>query len=224
VSTVHLPTPIINNLTLCKKNLYWAKNGISINLVSFRTPTLDYRSDACKYGLGGYNIYAERAWRLQIPQECIGHAHINTLEFMASVILISIDIIYNNVSPNDCLLSQTDSTTAAGWLKKSNFSDSISPSESSVRLIIARKSATLIMESSTYLYSQCGLTILELPNEVHSWTLSLLRRLPNQPPSSPACRKNITYLIKMEIIPTLNRNQQLLLPQPLHSTRTTKTT
>jgi hypothetical protein len=90
---VHRPPSNTNNKQsyFMQKNLYWAKNGISINLVSFRTPTLDYRSDACKYGLGGYNIYAERAWRLQIPQECIGHAHINTLEFMASVISISID-------------------------------------------------------------------------------------------------------------------------------------
>ncbi len=81
-------------------------------------------------------------------------AHINTLEFLASIISIWVDILNNQVSANDCFLSQTDSMTAAGWLRKSNFSDSTSPSESSVQLIIARKLATLIMESSTCLYSQ----------------------------------------------------------------------
>jgi hypothetical protein len=125
-------------------------------------------------------------------------------------------------------------------LKKSNFSDSISPSESSVRLIIARKSATLIMESSTYLYSQCGLTILELPNEVHSWTLSLLRRLPNQPPSSPACCKNMnipcqdgdhSYIQSESIITSTsttslnqnNKNYLVPLWKPSEATNSTET-
>ncbi len=134
--------------------LFMGKNGISLNLVTFRSPTIYYRSDACEYGLGGYNIYAGRAWRFQIPQDCIGRAHINTLEFLASVISIWIDIFYNNINVEDCLLSQTDSTTAAGWLKKSNFSDQITASEASIRLIIARKLATMIMDSSTRLYSQ----------------------------------------------------------------------
>ena len=125
---VYIPTPIIHDLSLCKKFLSWAKDGISLNLVTYRTPTTYYRSDACEYGLGGYNIYAGRAWRFQIPPECIGRAHINTLEFLASVISIWVDIINDNVCVNDCFLSQTDSTTAAGWLKKSNFPDSTSPS------------------------------------------------------------------------------------------------
>jgi hypothetical protein len=134
---VFIPNPIIDDLTLCTKFLEWAKNGISLNLVTFRTPSIYLRSDACEYGLGGYNIYSGKAWRLKIPSDCIGCTHINTLEFIASIISIWIDIYNKDISQNDCILSQTDSTTAAGWLKKSNFSDSVPKTESSIRMIIA---------------------------------------------------------------------------------------
>jgi hypothetical protein len=30
------------------------------------------RSDACKYGLGGYKLYLGTTWRSQIPQDLIG--------------------------------------------------------------------------------------------------------------------------------------------------------
>jgi hypothetical protein len=52
-----LPTPVLDDLILCKKFLQWAKNGISMNLASSRSPSIYIRSDACKYGIGGYNIY-----------------------------------------------------------------------------------------------------------------------------------------------------------------------
>jgi hypothetical protein len=115
---VYILTPILHVLSLCKKFLSWVKDRISLNLVTFCTPTIYYRSDACEYGLGGYNTYAGRACRFQIPPDCVWQAHINTLEFLASTISIWVDILNNNVSANDCFLSQTDSTTAAGWLKK----------------------------------------------------------------------------------------------------------
>jgi hypothetical protein len=48
-------------------------------------------------------------------------------------------------------LSQTDSTSAAGWLQKSNFADSI---DESVQLSIARKLAVLLIDTKSCLYSQ----------------------------------------------------------------------
>ena len=45
------------------------------------------------------------------------------LEFVTSTIGPWIDLIENNLPPLTCILSMTDSTTSAGWLKKSNFQD-----------------------------------------------------------------------------------------------------
>jgi hypothetical protein len=50
-----LPNPVLDDLILCNNFLYWAKNGIFMNLVSSRYPSIFLRSDACEYGLGGYN-------------------------------------------------------------------------------------------------------------------------------------------------------------------------
>jgi hypothetical protein len=149
-----LPTPIIEDLLLCKNFLKWARNGISMNLISTHSPSIYIRSDACENGLGGYNIYSGKAWRLQIPTDLLDRAHINTLEFFASVISIRIEVSGNSTRSFECILAQSDNTSAAGWLKKSNFMDSLHPTESSIRLIIARKLASLVMDSESCLYSQ----------------------------------------------------------------------
>lgn len=85
---VFIPSPILEDLALCKQFLYRAKTGISLNLVSFHKLTSYFRSDACSYGLGGYNIYSGRTWRLKLPPNCVGCTHINTLEFITSMISI----------------------------------------------------------------------------------------------------------------------------------------
>ena len=45
------------------------------------------------------------------------------LEFLALCIGPWIDIIEDNIPPLSCTLSETDSSTTAGWLQKSNFKD-----------------------------------------------------------------------------------------------------
>jgi hypothetical protein len=120
---------------MCKNLLQWANTRISLHLITLCSPITYILSDTCEYGLGGYNIYSGRVWRFQLPIDCIGRAHINTLEFVASVISIWIEIHNNFINPYDCILSQMESTTKAGWLRKSNFSESISTDESSIRLI-----------------------------------------------------------------------------------------
>jgi hypothetical protein len=149
-----VPSPVLEDLRLCQKILHWAADGISLNLVSFRQPSIFYRSDKGETGLGGYNIYSGAAWHLKLPTRYIKRAHINTLEFLVFIISIWVDMYNNKVQANDCILSQTDSTTAAGWLRKSNFSDSLLSSESSLCLIVAWKLASLIIDSSTCLYYQ----------------------------------------------------------------------
>ncbi len=127
---VFIPSSILDDLILCKQFLNRAQNGIFLNLISFRKLTSFFRSDACACGLGDY------------------------LEFIASVISIWIGINDKYIQHYECILSQRESTSAAGWLKKTSFSDNISPAEFSIWLIIARKLAGLFMESSTCLYSQ----------------------------------------------------------------------
>ena len=43
-----------------------AKQGIDMNLITYRRPTHVYRSDSCPAGLGGYS-HAGFAWRYPLP-------------------------------------------------------------------------------------------------------------------------------------------------------------
>lgn len=68
----YLPQPVVDDLILCQQFLCWAKNGISINLISSSKLSVCMRSDACEYGLGGYNIYTGCAWRIKFPSTYTG--------------------------------------------------------------------------------------------------------------------------------------------------------
>ena len=74
------------------KILKKAHLGISMNLLTFREPTIAYRSDACPAGMGGYSNNG-RSWRFQIPQHLQFRATINMLEHLASTIRPWIDIL-----------------------------------------------------------------------------------------------------------------------------------
>jgi len=127
----------ISDLHICLTMLDHAATGISINNIVFRKPTTFYRSDASEFGLGGYNLISGLAWRFQLPVNLC-------------VITIGVDIINNKIAPEDCILSQSDSTSATGWLRKSNFYDS---EDSSIQLVTSRQLATLILNSKSCLYS-----------------------------------------------------------------------
>jgi hypothetical protein len=58
---------------------------------------------------------------------------LNTLEFLSSYVGIYMEKENGNVEPLEVLLAQTDSTSAAGWLRKSNFDADIQP----LHLVIA---------------------------------------------------------------------------------------
>jgi hypothetical protein len=125
--------------------------GVSINNIVFRKPTTFYCSDASEFGLGGYNIISGRAWRFEIPSHLRLRTSLNSLEFLACVITIWIDFSENRISPEECILSQSDSTSATGWLRKSNFADA---DDSIVQLVTTRQLALIIIDSKSCLYSQ----------------------------------------------------------------------
>jgi hypothetical protein len=66
------------DLNLFQKFLRWANNGISLNLISYRSPTIFLRSDTSSTGLGGYNIYSGRVALLSsnTPIRKSTHQHI----------------------------------------------------------------------------------------------------------------------------------------------------
>ena len=139
------------DLHICLQMLDEASTGISINNIVFRKPNIFYRSDASEFGIGGYNLISGSAWRFELPIHLRLRSSLNSLEFLASVITIWVDILENKVFPEDCILSQSDSTSAIGWLRKSNFSDD---EDSIIQMITARHLATLILKSKACLYSQ----------------------------------------------------------------------
>jgi hypothetical protein len=141
----------IADLHICLKMLDDATLGIPINHIVFRKPNIFYRSDAYEFGIGGYNLISGRAWRFELPVNLRLRSSLNSLEFIASVITIWVDILENKISPEDCILSQSDSTSASGWLRKSNFSGD---EDSIIQMITARHLASLILQSKSCLYSQ----------------------------------------------------------------------
>lgn len=132
------------DLALHSDFLSYAKQGVSLNNVSFRKPTHIYQSDACEFSSGSYNIISGRAWRWEIPVHLQLCTSINTPEFLAFMLMIWIDITLDLVHLKDCILSQTDNSTAAGWLCKSNFADN---HDETAQLSIVHKLATLIIDT-----------------------------------------------------------------------------
>jgi hypothetical protein len=128
-----------------------AHSGISMNLLTFRRPTIIYRSDASEFGIGGYNITSGIAWRFEIPTDCRLRTSLNSLEFLSCMISIWVDSIHSRIENSDCLLCQTDSSTANGWLRKSNFADKL---DVAIQLSTARQLAKLIIQTKSCLYSQ----------------------------------------------------------------------
>jgi hypothetical protein len=139
------------DLSLLQSFLDYAKEGISLNNIVFRRPTHIYRSDASEFGIRGYNLISGKAWRFEIPTDCHLQTTLNSLEFIACMITIWIDMLSGNIEYELCILSQTDSSTAAGWLRKSNFTDS---GDEIVQMTTARHLANLTIQHKCCLYSQ----------------------------------------------------------------------
>jgi len=145
-----MTSPVKEDLILCKEFLAQCNSGISMNLLTYRQPTHVYRSDACEHGLGGYAILSGKAWRYSIPVDCQNRATINVLEFLGCIVSVWIDILAGELPEEACILSQTDSTSAAGWLQRSSFNEK----QHQLAMDSGRHLARLTINSKTCLYSQ----------------------------------------------------------------------
>ena len=96
-----------------------AGEGISMNLLTFRSPNVIIIGDACEHGLGAFNT-SGRGYSWIIPAWLRGRAHINLLEFLTQVIQIW-DILEGKIKEEDCILAMGDNTSSMGSLRRSNF-------------------------------------------------------------------------------------------------------
>ena len=131
-----------------------AHRGINLNNVTFRKPTHIYHADACPHGLGGYNHWG-KAWRYEIPPTLRFKATINMLEHIASTIGPWIDLIDGELPSSSCILSMTDSTTSAGWLRKSNFANADETKlHTQAKMMVSRQHAIRMLHHNIREYSQ----------------------------------------------------------------------
>ena len=131
-----------------------AKEGIYMNLLAFRLPDCIYYSDSCPAGLGAYSDQGN-VWCFKLPDNLQFCAPNNLLEFLATIITPWIDIIKGRLNPGDCALSMTDSTTAEGWVQKSNFVEpDDNPIQVTTRVDVARKYSLIFMQAGVKGYSQ----------------------------------------------------------------------
>jgi hypothetical protein len=152
--TISINEKCVRDLELMQGNLDKAKQGIDMNLLAFRLPDCIYYSDSCPAGLGGYSDQGH-ALRFKVPDDLQFRASNNLLKFLAAIITPWIDIIGRRPSPGDCPLSMTDSTTAEGWVRKSNFvKPNDDPIQAMAHVHAARKYASIFMSADMKGYSQ----------------------------------------------------------------------
>jgi hypothetical protein len=134
-----------------------ARQGINMNLVAFRRPTHIYRLDSCPFGLGGYSDEGF-AWRFKIPKDLRFQASNNLLEYVASIISPWVNLLADRLNWGDCALSMTNSTTLAGWLRKTNFQEltgnNPDPVQARVQIETACHHAILLLKAGVKEYSQ----------------------------------------------------------------------
>ena len=123
-----------------------SKDGISINNITFTTPTDITVSDACEVGMGGFNM-SGLAWRYELPKSMHGKLTINLLEFIAASITVFLTM--KATSQPQRVLAFTDSSSALGWMYKASF-----PIEQHTHDKVARWLALKSIDNNATLYSQ----------------------------------------------------------------------
>ena len=146
---VFLSTEAKKDLKLWLNLISYAKKGISINSVIFRTPTSISLSDACETGMGGYNPINGKMWRHEFTIEEQISFSLNTKEFLAATISQELGL-NDDDSPFPCHLNIGDSTVAEAWLYKSNHN----PENQAVQNEIARTMAENLIKRKACNYSQ----------------------------------------------------------------------
>ena len=139
------------DLRLWLEFLKCAKDGISINRIIFRKPTLQSYSDASEFGIGGYSPSTGVAWRYEFSDEEQLAFTLNCKEYIGVVVDAVIQSQHDqSPCPYPCYLHWSDSTSAIGWMRKSNFNHDEAP----VHAAIARFHARHMMEMDACHYSQ----------------------------------------------------------------------
>ena len=128
----------------------WLRNagtrGISINRLICRWPTQMIRINACPQGIRGYCLSSGIAWRFLLPEELLGRASLDALEFLA----VRKGRDHPRTSGDIGGHHAGDSTSAPRWVKKSSINDAC-PN----LLAIARSFTTLLcMEKKINHYTQ----------------------------------------------------------------------
>ena len=128
-----------------------AAAGISINRIVFRKPTIITFSDASEAGIGGYCPKTGVGWRYLFTEEENKALTLNCKEYLASAIDMDFQMEMDpDPSPFPCVLNETDSTSAMGWLRKSNHD----PVDAPIHNDIARFHASNMLERNACNYSQ----------------------------------------------------------------------
>ena len=146
---VRLTQETKSDLKLWLKFITYAKEGISINSVIFRTPTSLSISDACETGMGGYDPISGIMWRHEFTELEQTSFSLNTKEFLAAQISQELTL-ERDPSPFPCHLNIGDSTVAEAWMYKSNHDPVTSP----IQNAIARRMASNLMDKKACNYSQ----------------------------------------------------------------------
>jgi len=148
----YLPSPALEDLRLWHRRfLPKIYEGMSLNLISYRRPSVVSWSDACPQGLGGFDSNGN-AWQYQLSEAdskaC--HRQNNSLEFVAALILVWCSIVRGPEQKEACFLALCDNTSAVGWLHKANIDDT----KNLPLHVAARKYADILLQVDCCLYSQ----------------------------------------------------------------------
>ena len=153
-TSTKLSDDVRDDLRLWETLLRQARRGISMNLLVTRQPDKICWSDACPFGIGGYNLKG-RAWRVRIPRGSIVYGHNgvnNLLEFMGMVVNVWIACLEKDIDQS-CILAIGDNTSAIGWL---HHTANIDPTGAThgAHLKVARKLARVLIKHNCCLASQ----------------------------------------------------------------------
>ena len=121
--------------------------GVPINNIVFIKPSVTLRSDACEYGIGGYNDN-DLSCSWIITSVWHGKLTLNLLELLALSITIYMNILQLGQGSN--ILAFADSSSALGWMHKASFDLVNVESHDSVAFWIG----WTLVSNETSLYSQ----------------------------------------------------------------------
>jgi hypothetical protein len=148
----YISSKILEDLKLWHKTFLPKINlGMSLNLITYRRPSVMSWSDACPQGMRGYDSFG-RAWQYKLSDidTTACKRQNNSLEFTAALISVWAAILNGTIEPESCFLALCDNSSAVSWLHKANIDDS----KKLPLHMVARKFAEVLLQADCCLYSQ----------------------------------------------------------------------